>query len=62
MISAVTIGLASRTTATTLAPPLSETAPSCRMSEPVCRAMIAPKGMATRQVGRIETLATNHSC
>src|SRR5690349_7236883 len=32
------------------------------MSAPVCRAMIAPNGIATRQVGRIDTLATNQSC
>src|SRR3954454_5841309 len=32
------------------------------MRAPVWSAMIAPNGMATRHVGRIETLATNHSC
>src|SRR3954447_22959364 len=32
------------------------------MRAPVWSAMIAPNGMATRHVGRIETLATNQSC
>ena len=60
--SAVTIGPASRTIAITEAPPLSETAPSWRIRAPVCSAMIAPNGIATRQAGRIETLATNQHC
>src|SRR3954471_18582071 len=31
------------------------------MRAPVCSAMMAPNGIATRQVGRIDTLATNQS-
>ena len=62
MISAVTIGPASRTTAMTDAPPFSETAPSWRMSAPVCSAMMAPNGIEVSVVGRIDTLATNQHC
>ena len=44
------------------APPFSETAPSWRMSAPVCSAMMAPNGIEVSVVGRIETLATNQHC
>ena len=50
--SAVTIGLASRSTARTDADPVKDCAPSCRVSEPSCRAMTAPKGIATSAVGQ----------
>ena len=60
--SAVTIGLASRRTASTDADPVKDWAPSCRVSEPSCSAMTAPKGIATSAVGRIVTLAMNQVC
>ena len=60
--SAVTIGLASRRTASTEAAPVNDWAPSCRVSEPSCRAITAPNGMATSAVGRIVTLAMNQDC
>src|SRR3954451_16567566 len=62
MSSAVTIGLASRSTASTDAEPVKDCAPSCRVSDPSCRAMTAPKGIATSAVGRIVTLAMNQVC
>ena len=60
--SAVTIGLASRRTARTEAAPVNDCAPSCRVSEPSCRAITAPNGIDTSAVGRIVTLAMNHAC
>src|SRR4051795_13059710 len=60
--SAVTIGLASRITASTLAEPVNDCAPSWRVRLPSCSAMTAPKGMLTSAVGRIVTLARNHAC
>ena len=60
--SAVTIGLASRSTARTEAEPVKDCAPSCRVSEPSCSAMTAPNGIATSAVGKIVTLAMNHVC
>ena len=45
MSSAVTIGLASRTIASTLAAPVNDWAPIWRVRLPSCRAMTAPNGM-----------------
>src|SRR3954451_20108521 len=60
--SAVTMGLASRMTDSTLAAPVNDCAPSWRVRLPSCRAMTAPNGMLTSAVGRIVTLAMNHAC
>src|SRR6266516_632439 len=62
MSRAQTIGLASRMMASTLAAPVNDCAPSCRVRLPSCRAMTAPNGIATSAVGRIVTLAMNHAC
>ena len=62
MSSAVTIGAASRRTASTEAAPENDWAPSCRVRLPICSAMTAPNGMETSAVGRIVTLAMNHAC
>jgi hypothetical protein len=62
MISAVTIGPASRTTASTDAAPVNDWAPSWRTSEPSCRAMTAPNGIETSAAGRIDTELMNHAC
>ena len=51
MSSAVTIGPASRTTASTQAAPVNDWAPSWRVSEPSCRAMTAPNGIDTSAAG-----------
>jgi len=61
MSSAVTIGLACWMIARTLAAPVNDCAPICRVSEPTCRAMTAPNGIETSAVGRIETLAMNQN-
>lgn len=60
--SATMIGLACWITASTLAPPVKDWAPSCWVREPTWRAMTAPNGMETRAAGRIVTLATNQNC
>ena len=60
--SAVTMGAASRRTASTDADPVNDCAPSWRVSDPSWRAMTAPKGIATSAVGMIVTLAMNHAC
>src|SRR4051812_43754513 len=62
MRSAVAIGPASRTTASTLAEPTNDCAPNCLIRPPTCSAMTAPNGMATRAVGTIVTEAMNHAC
>ncbi len=62
MSRAVTIGLASRRTASTDADPVKDCAPSWRVREPSCSAITAPNGIATSAVGRIVTLATNQVC
>ena len=54
MISAVTIGPASRTTASTRAAPVNDCAPSWRTSEPSCSAITAPNGIETSAAGRID--------
>ncbi len=62
-ISRATIsGLACWTTASTLAPPVNDSAPSCWASEPTWRAMTAPNGMDTSAEGRMVTLAMNQNC
>ena len=60
--SAVAIGDASRTTASTAAEPVKDWAPNCLIRPPTCSAMTAPNGMATSAVGMIVTLATNQAC
>ena len=42
---AVTIGQASRTTASTLAEPVNDCAPNCLVRVPSCSAITAPNGM-----------------
>ncbi len=62
-ISSATIsGLACWTTASTLAPPVNDSAPSCLVSDPTCSAITAPNGIDTRADGRIVTLAMNQNC
>ena len=60
--SAHTIGLASRTMASTLAAPMNDWAPIWRARLPSCMAITAPNGIATSMVGTIVTLATNQAC
>jgi len=60
--SAVAIGPASRTTASTDAEPVKDWAPNCAIRPPTCSAMTAPNGMATSAVGTIVTEAMNHAC
>ena len=60
--SATMIGLACWTTASTLAAPVNDSAPSCWVSEPTCSVITAPNGIATSAVGRIVTLAMNQNC
>ena len=60
--SAVAIGPASRTTASTDAEPVNDWAPNCLISPPTCSAMTAPKGIATSAVGMIVTDAMNQAC
>ena len=62
MMSAVTIGPASRTTASTEAAPVNDCAPSWRTSEPSCSAMTAPNGIDTSAAGRIEHELMNQAC
>ena len=60
--SAVPIGAACWTTASTDAEPVNDCAPNCLIRPPTWSAMTAPKGMATRAVGTIVTEAMNHAC
>jgi len=60
--NAVTSGLACWMIANTLAAPVNDWAPNCRVNEPSCNAMTAPNGMDTSAVGRIVTLAMNQDC
>jgi hypothetical protein len=61
-ISEVTIGPASRTTASTAAAPVNDCAPSWRDSDPSCSAMTAPNGIETRQAGSTDTELMNQAC
>ncbi len=60
--SAVAIGPASRTTASTAAEPVNDCAPNCLIRPPTCSAMTAPNGIATNAVGMMVTDAMNHAC
>ena len=60
--SAHTIGLASRTMASTLAAPTKDCAPIWTARLPSWSAMTAPNGIATSEVGTIVTLAMNQAC
>ena len=62
MSSEVAMGPASRTTASTEAEPVNDWAPNCLIRPPTCRAITAPKGIATRAVGMIVTEAMNQAC
>ena len=62
MSSAVTIGLASRTTPRTATAPVKLCAPICLVRLPICSASTAPNGIETSAVGKIVTLATNQAC
>jgi hypothetical protein len=55
-------GLACWTTASTLAAPVKDSAPSCCVSEPTWRVITAPNGIDTSMEGRIVTLAMNQNC
>src|SRR6478736_8405111 len=60
--SEVTIGPASRTTASTDAEPVKDWAPNCWIRPPTCSAMTAPNGIATRAVGTMVTESMNQAC
>jgi len=60
--SAVAMGAASRSTASTAAEPTNDCAPNCCTRLPVCSATTAPNGIATRAVGMIVTEAMNQAC
>src|ERR1700710_2525953 len=60
--SAVAIGPACCTTASTEAEPVNDWAPNCLISPPTWRAMTAPNGIATSAVGTIVTEAMNQPC
>src|SRR4051812_20530270 len=60
--SAVPMGAACCTTASTDADPVKDCAPNCLIRLPTWSAMTAPNGMATRAVGMIVTDAMNHAC
>src|SRR3954467_3440500 len=60
--SAVPMGAAGCTTASTDADPVKDCAPNCLIRLPTWSAMTAPNGMATRAVGMIVTDAMNHAC
>jgi hypothetical protein len=60
--SATMIGEACWTTASTLAAPVNDSAPSCWVSEATCSVITAPNGIDTSAVGRIVTLAMNQNC
>jgi hypothetical protein len=60
--NAVISGLACCTIASALAAPVKDCAPICRVSEPSCKVMTAPNGIATSAVGRMVTLAKNQHC
>ena len=60
--SAVAIGAACWTTASTDAEPVNDCAPNCLIRLPTWSAMTAPNGMATRAVGMIVTEAMNQAC
>ena len=60
--SAVPIGAACWTTASTEAEPVNDWAPNCLIRPPTWSAMTAPNGMATRAVGMIVTEAMNQAC
>src|SRR6476469_3875634 len=62
MSSAVTMGLASRTTPRTATAPVKLCAPICLVRLPTCSARTAPNGIETSAVGRIVTLAMNQAC
>ena len=58
----VTMGAACWTTASTLAAPVKDCAPTWTVRVPSWSAMTAPNGMATRIAGIQETLTTNQNC
>ena len=60
--SAVPIGAACWTTASTEAEPVKDWAPNCLISPPTWSAMTAPNGIATSAVGMIVTEAMNQAC
>ena len=62
MSSAVAMGPASRTMASTAAEPVNDWAPNCLISPPTCSAITAPNGIATSAVGTIVTDAMNQAC
>jgi hypothetical protein len=57
--SAAAIGAASRTTPTITAAPVSDSAPSWRVSWPIWREMVAPSGTAMSITGVVVTLIRN---
>ena len=59
IMRAAATGAASRTMARTMAAPVADSAPSCRLKDPTCRAMTIPNGMEIRITGTLVTLAMN---
>ena len=62
MSSAAAIGAASRTTPTITPAPVSDSAPSWRVSWPTCREIVAPRGTAMSITGIVVTLIRKRHC